>query len=361
MSPFPESNQPEILLVEDTPEHIEAVLAVLQKNNFKIRVAKKWNTALKLLSRHQPDLILLDIFMPEMDGFELCKTIKENPAYSSVPIIFLTARDDEDSIRKGFELGAQDYVIKPFHTSELLARVITHIKLKQQTESLKKANLELDSFCYTIAHDLKSPLLSINKLIEYLVADYGAELDSDGQELAAIIQEKSLEVMAIIDHLLDFSKMSEMTMRHETIQLGSLFQDVYDELLKLQGQRRVELKLDSLPGVTGDPVMMRMLVSNILSNALKYTRTRATAVIEVTCSEGENEYVFAVKDNGVGFDMRYAARIFGVFQRLHSQNEFEGSGVGLAICQKILKRHNGRAWITGEVDKGATFYFSFPK
>lgn len=361
MSLFPENNQPEILLVEDTPEHIEAVLAVLQKNNFKIRVAKKWNTALKLLSRHQPDLILLDIFMPEMDGFELCKTIKENPAYSSVPIIFLTARDDEESIRKGFELGAQDYVIKPFHTSELLARVITHIKLKQQTESLKKANFELDSFCYTIAHDLKSPLLSINKLIEYLVADYGVELDSDGQELVSIIQEKSLEVMAIIDHLLDFSKMSEMTMRHETIQLGGLFQDVYNELLKLQGPRRVELKLDSLPGVTGDPVMMRMLVSNILSNALKYTRTRETAVIEVTCSEGESEYVFTVRDNGVGFDMRYADRIFGVFQRLHSQNEFEGSGVGLAICQKILKRHNGRAWITGEVDKGATFYFSFPK
>ncbi len=355
------NNQPEILLVEDTPEHIEAVVAILQKNNYKIRIANKWSTALKLLSQHQPDLILLDIFMPEMDGFELCKTIKRNSAFCSIPIIFLTARDDEDSIRKGFELGAQDYVIKPFNASELLARIKTHIKLKQQTESLKEANRELDSFCYTIAHDLKAPLLSINKLIEYLVADYGHELNSEGQELATIIQEKSLEVIAVIDHLLELSKMCEMPMQNEVIKLEHLFLDVYNELVQLQDQRQVELNLKPLPDINGDPVMMRMLISNILSNALKYTRTRQVATIDVSFSENENEYTFAVRDNGVGFDMRYSARLFGVFQRLHSQKEFEGSGVGLAICQKILKRHYGQAWMIGEVDKGATFYFTFPK
>jgi two-component system sensor histidine kinase/response regulator len=160
------NNQSEILLVEDTPEHIETVVAVLHDNDYKIRIAKNWSAALKLLSQHQPDLILLDIYMPEMDGFELCKTIKSNRAFSSIPIIFLTARDDEESIRKGFELGAQDYVVKPFHGSELQARVKTHLKLKQQTESLQEANRELDSFCYTIAHNLKSPLLSINKLLD---------------------------------------------------------------------------------------------------------------------------------------------------------------------------------------------------
>ena len=355
------NNQPEILLVEDTPEHIEAVVAVLHENNFRIRIAKKWSTALELLSKHQPDLILLDIYMPEMDGFELCKTIKSNRAFSSIPIIFLTASNDEESIRKGFELGAQDYVVKPFNTSELLARVKTHIKLKQQTESLKEANRELDSFCYTISHDLKAPLLSINKLIEYLIADYRDKLDSEGQELVNILQEKSVEVIAIIDHLLEFSKMCEMPMQNEVIQLEHLFLDVYNELIHLHGQRQVKLNLKPLPNVNGDPVMMKMLVSNMLSNALKYTLNRELAIIEVSFSESEKEYIFAVKDNGVGFDMRYSARLFGVFQRLHSQNEFEGSGVGLAICQKILKRHNGHAWMIGEVDKGATFYFSFPK
>jgi signal transduction histidine kinase len=358
---MPKNSQPEILLVDDTPEHIEAVAAVLQKNNFKIRIAKKWNVALKLLSKHKPDLILLDIYMPEMDGFELCKAIKSNSAFSSIPIIFLTSSNDEESIRKGFELGAQDYVVKPFNTSELLARVNTHIKLKRQTEWLKEANRELDSFCYTISHDLKAPLLSINKLTEYFIADYINRLDSEGKELVTIIQEKSQEVIAIIDHLLEFSRMCEMQMKSEVIRLEQLFQDVYNELIQLQGQRQVKLILSTLPDATGDPVMMRIFVSNILSNALKYTRNKETAVIEVSYGERENEYIFAVKDNGVGFDMRYSARLFGVFQRLHSQNEFEGSGLGLAICQKILKRHNGRAWMIGEVDRGATFYFSFPK
>ncbi len=354
-------NQPEILLVEDTPEHIEAVVAVLHENNFRIRIAKKWTTALELLSHHQPDLILLDIYIPEMDGFELCKTIKSNRHFSNIPIIFLTARDDEDSIQKGFELGAQDYVVKPFKTSELLARVKTHIKLKQQTESLKEANRELDSFCYTISHDLKAPLLSINKLIEYLIEDYRNKLGSEGQELITIIQEKSVEVIAIIDHLLEFSKMCEIPMQHEVIQLEQLFHNVYNELIQLQGQRHVKYILKPLPKVAGDPVLMRILTSNILTNALKYTRNREIAMIEIGYSERENEYIFAVKDNGVGFDMRYSARLFGVFQRLHSQNEFEGSGLGLAICQKILQRHNGHAWMIGEVEKGATFYFSFPK
>lgn len=359
MDNIQKNNQPEILLVEDTPEHIEAVVAVLQKN-FRIRTAKKWNIALKLLNQHKPDLILLDIYMPEMDGFELCKAIKSNSDFNSIPIIFLTSSNDEESIRKGFELGAQDYVVKPFNTSELLARVNTHIKLKRQTESLKEANRELDSFCYTVSHDLKAPLLSINKLIEYLIADYLDKLDSEGQELVTIIQEKSQEVIAIIDHLLEFSKMCEMQMRSEVIQLEHLFLDVYNELIQLQGQRQAKLILRPLPDVTGDPVMMRIFISNIISNALKYTRNREIALIEVSYSEHENEFIFAVKDNGVGFDMRYSTRLFGVFQRLHSQNEFEGSGLGLAICQKILKRHNGQAWIIGEVEKGATFYFSFP-
>lgn len=355
------NKQPEILLVEDTPEHIEVVVAVLQENNFKIRVANKWNIALHLLAQHQPDLILLDIYMPEMDGFAICKTIKSNPEYSSLPIIFLTSSNDEESIRKGFALGAQDYVVKPFNTSELLARVNTHIKLKQQTESLKEANRELDSFCYTIAHDLKAPLLSINRLIEFLINDYRDKLDLEGGELVNIIQEKSVEVIAIIDHLLEFSKMCEMPIKHEVIELKPLFLRIFHELMELQGQRQVKLNLQPLPQIEGDPVMLSMLVLNILANALKYTRPREIAMIDVSSCQSTDEYIIAVQDNGVGFDMRYSSRLFGLFQRLHSQQEFEGSGVGLAICRKILKRHHGQAWMTGAVNKGATFYFSFPR
>lgn len=355
------TDQPEILLIDDTPEHIEAAVSVFSKNNYRVRIATKGLAALKLLQQYPPDIILLDIYMPEMDGFEICRWIKNNPEFNSIPIIFLTSSNDEESIRQGFELGAQDYVVKPFNHSELLARVNTHIKLKRQAQSLIEANRELDSFCYSISHDLKAPLLSLSKLTEYFAADYQDKLDDDGHDLLVHIQDKSAEVLGIIDHLLEFSKMCEMQLQSENIQLGNLFLDVYHDLMRLQPQRRVEFNVDHLPNIYGDPVMIKLLVLNILSNALKYTSNNDNVVIEVACFDNENEYIFSVKDNGVGFDMRYSSRLFKVFQRLHAQSEFEGSGVGLAICQRILKRHNGRAWMTGEVDKGAIFYFSLPK
>ncbi|GAB6152347.1 response regulator [Desulfosporosinus burensis] len=354
-------NQPEILLVDDTPEHIETAVTVLRENNFRVRVATKGSTAIKLIERHQPDLILLDVYMPEMDGFEICRIIKTNSSLSSIPIIFLTSSNDAESVKKGFELGAQDYVVKPFNTSELLARVHTHIKLKKQTESLLLANHELDSFCYTVAHDLKAPLLSLSKLTEYLALDYSGRLDIEGRELIDNIQDKSKEMIQLVNHLLELSRMSEMPMNIEPINLKQLFGEVFNELIKLEPQRNVKFVLNPLPIMQGDPVMIKLLVINVLTNALKYTRNQKITNIEARSIENEAEFIISVEDNGAGFDMRYSSRLFSVFQRLHSQNEFEGSGVGLAIVQKILKRHHALAWMTGKVDEGATFYFSFSK
>jgi CheY-like chemotaxis protein len=358
---IPTINQPEILLVDDTPEHIETAVTVLRENNFRVRIATKGSTALKLIEQHQPDLILLDVYMPEMDGFQICRIIKSNTDFSSIPIIFLTSSNDAESIKKGFDLGAQDYVVKPFNTSELLARVHTHIKLKKQTESLLKANHELDSFCYTVAHDLKAPLLSLNKLTEYLALDYSDKLDIEGRVLIDNIQDKSKEIIQLVNHLLELSRMSEMPMNIEPINLEQLFWEVFSELIRLEPQRNIIFTTKNLPIIQGDSVMIKLLVINVLANAIKYTRNREKAYIESTSIENETEFIISVEDNGAGFDMRYASRLFSVFQRLHSQNEFEGSGVGLAIVQKILKRHHGLAWMTGKVNEGAMFYFSFRK
>jgi two-component system, sensor histidine kinase and response regulator len=352
----------EILIVDDTPEQIETAMYVLKSNNYKVRVATKGLTALKLLEKQVPDLILLDIFMPGIDGFELCKLIKANEAFKNIPIIFLTSSDDEESIKKGFDSGAQDYVTKPFNNIELLARVNTHIKLKQQTQSLSEANKELDSFCYSIAHDLKAPLLSISKLIEYLYCDYSDKFDEDANTLITNIQKKSLELTDIIDHLLEFSRMCEFEMNLEEIDVNVLFKSVYSELLLTQPSSRViDISIQTMPIIIGDTIMMRILITNILSNSIKYTSTKEISKIDISFTENHSNLVFCIKDNGVGFDMKYSSRLFQVFQRLHSSKEFEGSGVGLSICQRILKRHNGKAWMTGEVDKGTSFYFSFPK
>lgn len=353
--------QKEILLVDDTPEHIEFIVSILSEYNFKIRVATKGKTALKLLKQHRPDLILLDVYMPVMNGFEVCKLIKSDNFYSDIPIIFLTASNDEESIEKGFELGAQDYVVKPFNSKELLARINTHIKLKQQTEAIKEAYKELDSFCYSVSHDLKAPLFSINKLIEFIFSDYSNPLNPECMELLNNIKEKSDEIIKMISRLLEFSRMCKLEMKSEEINLKQVFLDVYAELKNLEPERNISFNIQELPVIKGDSIMIRVLVQNILSNALKYTSKKSHAIIDVTLKETKNNYIISVKDNGAGFDNKYSSRLFGVFERLHSENEFKGTGVGLAITQRILKRHNGKAWITGEVGKGAVYSFSLPK
>jgi two-component system sensor histidine kinase/response regulator len=354
-------NKKEILIVDDSPEQIETAVHALKSSNYTVRVATKGSSALKLLEKRSPDLILLDIFMPQMDGFELCRNIKANENLKNIPVIFLTSSDDEDSIKKGFDSGAQDYVTKPFNPTELLARVKTHIKLKEQAQSLLDANRELDSFCYTIAHDLKAPLLSISKLIEYFAEDYKEILDINASEILSGIYKKSQELTGIIEHLLEFSRMCELTMNPDKIDMNKLFSNVWNELISAYPEKKFQIKIGVLPQITGDAIMMRLLVTNVLSNCIKYTGTREISKVEVQCTEHQNHYIFCVSDNGVGFDMKYSSRLFQVFQRLHSAKEFAGTGVGLSICQRILKRHNGLAWMTAEVDNGASFYFSLLK
>ena len=359
MHNFISVNIPEILLVDDTPEHIDIAVSVLQENNFKVRVASMAKTALKLLKQFKPDLILLDIYMPEINGFELCTMIKNDESLKDIPIIFLTASGDEESIKKGFNIGAQDYVIKPFNNSELISRVKTHIRLKQQAESLLEANKELDSFCYSVSHDLKTPILSLTKLVDILLDDF-KNCNSEQYELIQNIQNKSEEITNIIEHLLKFSKMCQMDISYQKVDLSQLFLEVYNELTTIEQNRKFILKIDTLPIIIADPILMKLLITNVLSNSIKYTRNKQVAIIEVNFVEDNTQYIISIKDNGAGFDMRYSSRLFGVFQRLHSTNEFEGTGVGLAICKRIINRHKGKVWMTGEVDKGATFYFSIP-
>lgn len=352
--------QADILIVDDSPEHIEAVAHVLRNNGFRARVAPNGKRALSLLRRKAPDLILLDVFMPEMDGFEVCRIIRSDAQTASIPIIFFTAADDEDSIRKAFELGAQDYVTKPFKPSELLARTRAHIQIRRQAAALESAYNELDSFSYTVAHDLKAPLLSMQKLTDYLSEDYAEKLDADGRELVDLIHGKSGEMVAMVNRLLEFSSLSGMELRKEPLRLEPLFQDVFHALMQLQQPRNVTFQVEPLPPVLADRMMMRLLVTNVLSNALKYTRQRKKAAISVTGTGNSGFVTIVVRDNGAGFDMRYASKLFKVFQRLHAQSEFEGTGAGLAIVQRIAQRHGGTVWMTGKVNCGAAFFMRLP-
>ena len=233
--------------------------------------------------------------------------------------------------------------------------------LQQVNLELQQMNQELNHFCHSVAHDFKSPLQSINKLSKYLMRDYAPKLDDNGQEIIMHIQNKSAEIVTITDHLLELSRMSRKQITLEPIPLEAVFREVYDELLLTQPPREITFRLDPLPTIHGDPIMIKILVTNILANSLKYTRNQEQALIKVTSVDKGANYTISVKDNGAGFDMEDSHRLFKIFERLHSVDKFEGTGIGLATCQKILKRHGGTAWMIGEVNAGATFYFNFPK
>jgi len=351
----------QIMLIDDSPSSIEVAISVLRQHDYQIRIATSAATALDLLTRQLPDIILLDVNMPDIDGFTFCRQLKNLPAYKDIPIIFLTASDDESSIQTAFDLGAQDYVTKPFKTSELLARVKTHIKLRQQQQDLQRSYDELNTFCSTISHDLKSPLLSLGQLASFLQTDYENILDNNGRELISTMQEKTQEVIGIIDHLLEFSRAARMNLTRSNVDMTTLVKTVYKECCEHRPSRSIDFTTSTLPVVKADPVMLKLLLHNILSNAIKYTQKKNVPSIDFSYSITNTDYVFCCKDNGAGFDMRYADRLFQVFQRLHSSREFPGNGIGLAICQRIIQRHNGRIWLIGEVSKGTSCWFTLPK
>ncbi len=232
-------------------------------------------------------------------------------------------------------------------------------ELKDEREKLEAANQELEAFAYSVSHDLRVPLRAIDGFSRILMEDYQEELDDEGKRLIDIVRENTKKMGQLIDDILQLSRAGRQEMKLTKIDLEKLFQSVFDELKQSQQDRDIQLEIEPLPQVYGDRTLLKQVISNLLSNSFKFT-TRKTAVIQVGFQVEKNEYIYYIKDNGVGFNMKYSGKLFGMFQRLHGQNEFEGTGVGISIVQRIIRRHGGDVWAEGKVDEGATFYFSLP-
>lgn len=348
----------EILIVDDIPDHIAFAGALLRAAGYRVYAVTSGEMVLQFLQQKHPELIMLDIKMEGMDGLEVCRRIKGSEAFSDIPIIFVTSETQPDIIRQGFEAGCCDYVTKPFIKEEYLARVKTHLDISRQAHELAAANNELRLFCSAVSHDLKSPLNVINMLIDTLKS----ELDGDSGEIikiADMISSKSSQLIVMIERLLEFSKMCNIAPHIKELDIKEIIAYTFDELKNMQPERSIVLKCSALPTVMGDKVLIQMLVKNLMTNAFKFTVHRDNAVIEVSAEEDENYTVITFRDNGAGFDMAYAQKLFKVFQRLHTADEYEGSGVGLAIVDRIMKRHGGRVEAFGEVDNGAQFKLFF--
>jgi signal transduction histidine kinase len=230
-------------------------------------------------------------------------------------------------------------------------------KVILRTAELAAINKELDSFSYSVSHDLRAPLRAMNGYAVMLTEDYGDKLDADGRRIVQTIRDNAGRMGRLIDDLLSFSKLGKTEIKRGIVDMNELTESVLFDLKKSL-PHKAKINISRLRQVPGDYNLMRQTMYNLISNAVKYSSKKNNPEIEISSEEKNGEIIFSVKDNGAGFDMQYADKLFGVFQRLHSQEEFDGTGVGLAIVHRIISKHNGKVWAEGKVDEGARFYFS---
>jgi PAS domain S-box-containing protein len=231
-------------------------------------------------------------------------------------------------------------------------------RVAKRTTELETANRELEAFSYSISHDLRAPLRAVNGFADIALEDFGSQLPEACRSLLVRVRDRGRLMGQLIDDLLEFSRLSQQSLRRQPVNVTALVHAVLDELTPQSEGRQMDVQVGELPECLADPALAKQIWVNLLSNAIKYTRDQELAIVEVGCVREKGENVFFVRDNGVGFDMQYANKLFGVFHRLHRDEEFEGTGVGLAIVQRIVHRHGGRVWAEAELDRGATFHFT---
>jgi signal transduction histidine kinase len=334
----------------------------------------------------RPDVIVSDLMMPGTSGAQMLKELRGRKDLCAIPVVLLTARADEEDRVTLLREGAQDYLVKPFSPQELLARVgnlvlmtRTRARLEKEIEEHRRAeeavrrlnreiqehsartdamNKELEAFSYSVSHDLRAPLRSIDGFSQAVLEDCGPSLDDQGRKNLERVRTASQRMGQLIDDLLELSRLTRADIRVERVNLSDLARRLAEDIGRSQPERAVELSIQDGLVAEADPRLLRVALDNLLRNAWKFTARRSGARIEVGSNQENGTPAFFVRDNGAGFDMRYAGKLFGAFQRLHSAAEFEGTGIGLATVQRVVRRHGGRVWAEGAVDKGATFYFT---
>lgn len=356
-------HQDTLLIVDDIPANISVLSDFLKQAGFKVLIAQNGKRAIQKAEYAHPDLILLDVMMPEMDGFEACSILKSQQSTQDIPIIFLTALTDTVDKVKGFELGAADYITKPIQYEEVLARVNAHLNLHKLKRQLEVHNLQLDAFTRTVAHDLKNPLNTVigyaDELVEICSED--ALLDDDLMSQLKLVAQAGHKMEDIINALLLLAKTSKAgEVEIQPLDMSDILVQVQQRLSYAINGCQAKISFpDTFPTAKGYAPWVEEIWANYISNGLKYGGV--PPCLELGADEVQNEGMirFWVRDNGQGLSKEAQARLFTPFTRLH-QEHAEGHGLGLSIVQQIVERLSGKVGVGSQVGKGSTFYFTLP-
>lgn len=405
-----------ILLVDDREDNLLSIQSLLEPEGYTIVKASSGREALKiLLSQFDFALILMDVQMPNLNGFDTASMIYEREKLRHIPIIFITANSyGDENIFKGYRSGAVDYIYKPINPDFLKAKVSVFVDLYRKThqlmsqeqkliainksleveinehklseekvkalnlellkniDKLEAANKDLDRFAFMASHDLQEPLRKILTFSERLNTKYDEQLDEEGKRYISRIRTATERLQILIKDIMTFAKISVEKSEFVKSDLNLLVNEVLTEMDSIVSDKNANIKVESLPSLYINPSLMRPLFYNLIHNALKYSKPDILPVIRIYCEPDtavtQNGSAISnhpycriyVEDNGIGFDQKYAEQIFEMFKRLHHHNEYEGTGIGLAFCKKIVEQHEGFISARSIIDKGSTFIISLP-
>jgi DNA-binding response OmpR family regulator len=381
-----------LLAVDDSATYLHEVADALRGEGYDVILARSGEEALELLAVQSVDCILLDLVMPGLGGQETCRRVKATPLLRDIPLIMLTAREDRQSMVEGLGAGADDFIPKSSDLEVLRARVRAQIRRKQfedenrriredllakeleatearasralaetraiLVDELERKNKELEAFSYSVSHDLRAPLRGIDGFSRALLDDYAEVLDDRGKDYLKRVRNGAQRMGELIEDMLQLFRISRAEMASEPVSLTRLARAVAGDLARADPGRSVDVCVQDGLVATGDANLLRIVFENLIGNAWKFAGKVQEPRIDVGVAETGVERAFFVRDNGAGFDMTYAEKLFRPFQRLHDVTEFPGTGIGLATVHKVIERSGGRVWAEGAVGRGATFFFT---
>lgn len=380
--PAPSAEEVTVLIVDDTPANLAVVVDSLEQLDVEVAVAQDSEEALARAEYLRPALILLDVLMPRIDGFELCCRLKAKESTRDIPVIFMTSSGGERDKLKGFEVGAVDYLTKPLHVAEVRARVNAHLTLQrmrkelqiqnarlqreirervQAEEQLRESNHELEAFTYSASHDLRAPLRAISGYASML-AERPDAMDEGARKTVDRIVRAAQQMEGLIRDLLNYARTGQREMLVKPVCLESFVQEIETTFQARIKEGGVQFEIvRPLAPLVGDPTLIKQILTNLIDNALTYRRRDGHPRVSVASTVVGDRTVLSVSDNGIGIAPEYHDKIFQVFQRLHAESEYAGTGIGLAIVSKAARAMNGMVRVSSRPGEGSTFQVSLPK